>query len=295
VDEAVQEAAAVFARLKEPTAWLVDFARVFYGAALASVDGARPTAIVPPVPIDAPWQEHLASALASRSDVERAFAIATLAAEAHPPSARQARALADRAKTLKRQLAAGEALSSAARLLRERRFDEMLALLDGLESAIAAEPRLLRLRVLALLGADRFDAADTLVAQAAYGGSGSSEMSEVNEFLRDYPTLAFRQRLAVAHRLLREAKPEEATSVLRGASPLDPRNAAELAYCRAFAAALEGYRLRRQGRDAAARASLLAALEQIEPHLGQAEKNDQKHITELYNRIESEVESHGGF
>src|SRR6185295_16349443 len=236
VDEAVQEAAAVFARLKEPTAWLVDFARVFFGAALASDDGARPTAIVPPVPIDAPWQEHLASALASRSDVECAFAI-----------------------------------------------------------AIAAEPRLLRLRVLALLGPDRFDAADTLVAQAAYGGSGSSEMSEVNEFLRDYPTLAFRQRLAVAHRLLREAKPEEATSVLRGASPLDPRNAAELAYCRAFAAALEGYRLRRQGRDAAARASLLAALEQIEPHLGQAEKNDQKHITELYNRIESEVESHGGF
>ncbi|HVG19628.1 MAG TPA: hypothetical protein VNI02_11285, partial [Blastocatellia bacterium] len=127
-EDAVREAAAVFVRLQEPAAWLVDFARVFYSAALARIGSAQPPLVAQRVTVEAPWQERLNAILAQGDDIERALAVATLAGEAHPPSRQQAQALCERIRTLKHQLAVTDALNAAGRLLTERRFEEVLAM-----------------------------------------------------------------------------------------------------------------------------------------------------------------------
>jgi hypothetical protein len=287
ISEALQQAARVFSRLGEPAAWLVDFARVFYHAALTGIGGNTAALKVPPVTITAGWKDRMHQALACGADADRALALATLAEQMHPPSMGQAKALVDRTRVLKRQIAASQALVKAGQLLGERQFEATLHYLNDLNAPLSLEPRFLRIRVLALFGLDRFDEADALIAQS---GSGSSP--EIREFIANYPSLAFRQRIAGAHRLLRDAKPQEALAILHGAAPTSDKDSSDLAYCRAFALSLEGYQLRRQTRTAEARSRFSAALAAIEPVMRSNKKNGhQQHIADLYERIEKEVES----
>jgi tetratricopeptide (TPR) repeat protein len=267
----------------------VDFARIFFTSALSRVGSSLPPLTVPRIALDVPWKESLTKALALEDDADRALALCDLAAATHPASARGASALAERTRTLKRQIAAVEALNHAAQLVRERRFDEVLAYLDKLDLAIASEPRLLRLRVLALLALRRFDDADAVIEQIGEGGS-----VEVREFVEQYPALSFRQRIAAAQQFLRDLKPQEAESVLRSATAANPKDQADLAYCKAFASALDGYDLRRKGRDTEARPRFLAALGFIEPHVDGRNGDAGRHIVELYDRLEKEIESHAG-
>lgn len=287
--EALEEAVPVFSRLRNPASWLVDFARIFFTSALNRVGSSLPPLTVPRITLDVPWQEGLAKALALQNDADRAVALCDIAAAAHPASARAATALAERTRTLKRQIVAVEALNHAGRLVQERRFDEVLAYLDQLESAIAAEPRMLRLRVLALLGLRRFDNADTVIEQIGEGGS-----AEVREFVKQYPALSFRQRISAAQQFLRDLKPRESESVLRGATPINPKDQADLAYCKAFASALDGYDLRRKGQNTEAHLRFLAALRLIEPHLNGTTGDAGRHIVELSERLEKEIESYAG-
>jgi hypothetical protein len=287
--EALEEAIPVFSRLRDPASWLVDFARIFFTSALNRAGSSLPPLTVPRITLDVPWQEPLTKALALQDDADRVLALCDIAAATHPASARAAMALVERTRTLKRQIAGVEALNHAGRLVRGRRFDEVLAYLDQLDLAIATEPRLLRIRVLALLGLRRFDNADTVIEQIGEGGS-----AEVREFVQQYPALSFRQRIAAAQQFLRDLKPQEAESVLRGARPINPKDRADLAYCKAFASALDGYDLRRKGRDTEARLRFLAALGLIEPHLNGTTGDAGRHIVELSDRLEKEIESYAG-
>lgn len=286
VDDAVREATVVFARLQEPAAWLVDFARVFYSAALARIGNAQAPQAVPRVTCEAPWQERLNAILALEDDVERALAVTELAGEMHPPSRQQAQALRERIRTLKHQLAVTKALNATGHLLTERRFEEVLAMIKRLDQSVADEPRFLRLRVLALLGLGRFDEAD-LMMTGAVAGAG------LRDFVSGYPSLVFRQRLTAAHRFLQDVNVDDAAAVLEGATPTSDKEAADLAYCRAFALTMRARQLRRQRRDEEARPLVLQALDLLEPHLHGADAGERSHMVELYDRLEKESEAYG--
>jgi hypothetical protein len=286
VDDAAREAAAVFARLQEPAAWLVDFARVFYSAALARIGNAQAPQAVPRVTCEAPWQERLNAILSLGDEVERALAVAELAGELHPPSRQQAQALCERIRTLKHQFAVTEALNATGRLLTERRFEEVLAMIERLEMSVAGEPRFLRLRVLALLGIGHFDEADRLMSDA-------DAVAGLRDFVSAYPSLVFRQRLTTAHRFLQDADVDGAEAVLEGATPTNDKEAADLAYCRAFALTMRSRQLRRQRRDEQAAPLVLQALDLLEPHLRGADAGERSHLVELYDRLEKESEAYG--
>jgi len=288
IDEAVRESAAVFARLQEPAAWLVDFARVFYSAALAHLGQARTAQTVPRVTCKASWQERLNDILAGDDEVERALAVAIMAGEWHPPTRQQAEALCERLRTLKHQLAITDALKTAGKLLTERRFEEVLEVLGRLDQDLASEPRFKRLNVLALLGLNRFDEADRLMGQV-----GDEANNGLREFISAYPALIFRQRLTAAHNFLQDAKVDDAAAVLEGAQPTSAKEAADLAYCRAFGLTMRAHQLRRQQRAAEARSHFLRAMDLLEPHLREATLNGQPLVVELYDRLEKESESYG--
>ena len=282
VGDALEEAAAVFQRLQSPELWLADFARVYYSVALSRTGAAGGPP--PAIQVQTAWQGRLKEALAKETDADRALALAALAAEVHPPSARQAQVLAERTRSLKRRIAAAQILNRAGTLLSAKDFAGALSLLDAESETTAAEPRLMRIRALALLGLRRFDEADLTVEQIGRGGG-----TEVRDFVDMYPSLALRQRLALAQELLREGKADEADGLLRNAVAGDRKDQADLAYCRAFAGALQGYELRRSGQAAAARNRFLSALRMIAPHRDSKGANE-RHIAELYDRLEKEIE-----
>jgi tetratricopeptide (TPR) repeat protein len=287
-EHALQYSCAVFARLQEPAAWLVDFARVLYSIALSRAGIPDRAIAMPRIQATADWRPRLEAAVAQPTDIDRAIALAELAANVHPPTARQAGALASRAETLKRQLVAVEAVNDVGRILSTRDFTAVIATLDALAPAIAAEPRLVRFRVLALLGLNRFDEADSAVEQIGEGGS-----AEIREFVSQYPGLSFKQRIGCAQRLLKDANPRDAMAALNGAVPIEPKDAVDLAYCRAFALALEGYELRNQGNRQAAHPNFLGALRLIEPHVRSGHDEGMPHLTGLYDRLEKEVDDYG--
>ncbi len=283
-EEVLSQAAAVFPRLQAPEAWLVDFARAYYSVALSRVGTPIPTQPAV-VRVDVEWCKRLSAALEKDTDAERCLALTTLAEEIHPPSAKQAQILAERARTLLHRIFIADTLNHAGSLLNGRQFAATLEFLDKV--SVASESRLMRIRALALLGLRRFGDADRVVAEIA-----DAAVTDVREFVSQYPTLVLRQRLAAAQELLRQGNASEATAALDGAVPVGPKAESDIAHCRAFALAIEGYERRRSGSRQEARACFLAALRLIEPHLSIQAQADQRHLSELYDRLEKEVESH---
>jgi len=182
---------------------------------------------------------------------------------------------------------AAAALDRLAKLLAERNFAETLAAFDALDPTLAKEPRLRRLRVLALLGAHRFREADEAMAEF-----GEANSADIREFLANYPAFAFRQRVALAHKLLREGKAQKALAALDNLTAPGAKEEAELAYCKAFVATLEGYDLSKRGDKREAGRRFEWALQLLEPHVRQAATP--AHLIELYERLDTEVEQHVG-
>jgi hypothetical protein len=147
----------------------------------------------------------------------------------------------------------------------------------------------MRLRVLALLGLGRFDEADVVMGQA-----GDDEGAGLRDFISGYPSLVFRQRLTAAHRLLQDAKVDDATTILEAARPTNDIEAAGLAYCRAFSLTMSARQSRHQRRDEEARSRVMQAMDLLEPHLRRADANERSHLVELYDRLEKELETYGG-
>ena len=283
LDEAVDEACGVFGRLRQPARWLVDFARFFCAVALGRLQAGGTSE--PRVDFEADWRPRLNSALAAPDDVERALAVAEIARDLRQAAADQAQAVIERAHALRRQLASLTALKEAGHLLNERRFEATLALLDGLDPAIASEPRLRRLKLLALLGAQRFQEAD-----AAFAHFGATDNAELQAFLEGYPARAFRQRIAFAQQKLRESKAGEVLEALRDLAAPGPKEEAELAYCRAFATTLEAYAARKGGDRAGALARFERALSILDPHVRGGDAP--AYVAELFERLDMEADRH---
>ena len=288
--QALEQAALIFAQLENPAAWLLDFARVCYTVALDRVN-AEAASNLPAITLKTSWAPRFQQALAAPTDGKRALALALLAAELHPPSARAAQLLVDRAHRLNDRLEAAGILSRAGALLRGKRFDAALAALESTDLAIASEPRLQRMRALALLGLQRFREADEIVmtlseVQATAG-------TDIEQFVRSYPELVFRQKLAAALDHLRADRASAAAQILDVSIPANEQQTAELAYCQAFRHALEGFERKRKGALADARARFLQGMRLLEPLLPSGVLGSGAHVTELYDRMEKELDTHG--
>ena len=286
-DEALAEACQVFSRLKTPSAWLVDVARVLCSVALGRLQAESAESSVLRFDFEADWRPRLDEALAAPDDVARALAVAELALALHPPSAQRAQLIIERTLALRHRLASVAALKKAGQMLNDRKFEQTLALLDDLDPEIAAEPRLRRLRILALLGSHRFREADE-----AFAHFGETHSAELKDFLASYPSFAFRQRIALVQGMLREGKAREGLELLRDLSAPGPDEEVDLAYCRAFATTLEGYEARKNGDSRGARERFEQALLLLEPHMRRPDRP--AHVTELFDRLDSEADQHVG-
>ena len=286
VDEAVAESCRVLGRLGKPAAWLADLARVLCSVAVRNAGKGRSPLEWLPGELGA-LQEPLRRALAQPTEVDRVIAVAQLAQSADPSSIDRVSTIIERAEALRHQIAAAAALERIGAVLAERRFEDTLTSIAGLQPALIGEPRVERLRIIALLGLHRFGEADR--AAAALEGLLSADM---REFAASYPALAFRQRLAVAEDMLRAGKGEETLAFLDGLEAPDPQRAAELAYCRAFALALQGYAVRKRGSTREACRLFEQALTLIDPWVRVPGASPQ--LAELFERLDSEVDQHVG-
>lgn len=283
-EEALHEVGGMMARLRKPQAGFIDLARVHTAAATARLGSEvapmpRPAGAEAEAEAEA-WEGPLAAAYAEANDRGRARRLAELALQADPESAPRANPLLQRLDLLDAQAAIANALGQSGALLREGKTEAALAALDAGDGA---DPRIVRQRALILLKLERFDAAEAAVA-AIHG----STASVAREFLSAYPGLAFRQRIAVACRMIRAGIDVEALAVLAAATPQSEEDRVEYGYCRGFCRAMAGFRLRRQGKKADARRALSDALREIEPHVTAARRLRHTRLLELYDQLDKD-------
>jgi hypothetical protein len=285
LEPALREAWAAMARLRRPEAALVDLAQIHLDAATVGVGTAQDALPAPTGPELALCGGRLAEAYRAGSDVERARRLARLAATAHEPSRRKAETILRKAEALEQQAALAEVLARSGALLRQGRFDESLAALDAAGETGEAEPRVARQRALLLLKLERFDEASSVVDALR-----RSTSPVAREFLASFPSLACRQRIAAASRMLRAGDSAGALALLEAAEPGDAEQAAELAYCRGFGLTMDAHRLRRAGDEEGARRSFAAAMDRVEPHVAAARSAGHSRLIDLYEALDNELD-----
>jgi hypothetical protein len=284
IEPALREAWSMMARLRRPEAALVDLAQIHLDAATVGVGTAQDALPAPPGPELALCGGRLAEVYGDGSDLERALRLAQLAVSTHEPSRRKAEQVLRKAEALEQQAALAEVLARSGTLLRQGNFAEALAALDG---AGEAEPRVVRQRALLLLKLERF-----AEAEAAAETLRPSTSPVAREFLATFPTLACRQRVAAASRMLRAGDSAGALALLEGAVAGDADQAVELAYCRGFGLTMDAHRLRRAGDEAGARRAFTAAMDRVEPHVAAARSWGHSRLIDLYEALDKELD-HG--
>jgi hypothetical protein len=227
----------------------------------------------------------VAEAYAAAADLERARRLALLSLACHEPSRRRAELILRKADALEEQAALADVLARSGDLLRRGQFDEALTALDDAGPAGAAEPRVVRQRALLLLKLERFGEAEAVTATLRQSSSPVAR-----DFLQSFPALAFRQRVATACRMLRAGQAADALAVLDAAEPVADGDTLELAYCRGFGLTMEAYRLRRRGDEPAARRTLAAAMDRVEPHVAAARAAGHDRLIELYETLDKELD-----
>jgi tetratricopeptide (TPR) repeat protein len=282
--DAITETAAAMSELRAPEACLVDLARV----ALASVvltlgTGTEPLALPAPA-IAAPWGKRLAAIRAEPDGLRRARGLATLAAELHEGSKRDAEALLRKIEALEGQLALAAALSESAKLAERGQIAEALATLDRADAGKLSDPRADRQRVVLLLRLERFAEADAVVEKLRAGDD-----SRARELLERYPELRFRAQLSVANRLIRGGDAARARVLLDEMKPATPDQALEHAYCLGFCLAQQGYRCDDDGDRTEARRLLERALGVVEEQLPEARKKGHARLIELHDKLDGDV------
>src|SRR5207253_1559779 len=178
------------------------------------------------------------------SDLERARAICVLAAEAHPPSARDGEVLLRRIAAVEKHVATTRALAESTRLMRAQRWSEAL---DALAAAGEADLHVLNQRGALLLRLDRFEEADAIAERIAATASPVAE-----ELRARYPALATQHRLRCANRLIRAGDLDAARKVLEGCAATDDQSLLDVTYALSFCRAMKAYRLHESGSDGAA-------------------------------------------
>jgi hypothetical protein len=242
-------------------------------------------ALPPLVTVRRPWGDRLRAILAEPDDVERAAGLLDLALETDPAATERVAVLRTRLEEIRGQYRLLDLLKVCSARIAQRQFDEVLALLDGADPALSGQPRLLRVRILALLGLERLDEADAGFERLKAVGA-----ADVPEFLSQYPRLAFSARMTRARQLLAEGRTSEAEALLAVVKPVTPEERRRLDYYRAFRAALDGYEARRRGRVGVARESFGLALGLLAPHLADAQAAAEKHLLDLHARLEHDLD-----
>jgi tetratricopeptide (TPR) repeat protein len=287
IEPALREAWSTMARLRRPEAALVDLAQIHLDAATVGVGTDQGVLPAPTGDELSLCGGRLSEVYRAGSDLERSRRLAQLAISAHEPSRRKAELILRKAEALEQQAALAEILARSGSLLREGRFAEALAALDAAGEAGAAEPRVARQRALLLLRLEKFEE-----AQAVADTLARSTSPVAREFLARFPTLAFRQRIAAASRMLRAGDSASALAILEAAEPGDAEQAVELAYCRGFGLTMDAHRLRRAGDEAGARRSFAAAMDRVEPHVAAARSAGHSRLIDLYEALDKEID-HG--
>ncbi len=283
--DAITEIAAAMSELRAPEACLLDLARVALASVVVTLGTGADPLPLPVVAVAAPWGPRLAALRAHPDGLHRARGRATLAAELHEGSKRDAEAVLRKIEALSAQLALAAALSESAKLAEQGKMAEALATLDRAGEAALADRRADRQRVVLLLRLERFAEADAGVAKLRAG-----DASRARDLVERYPELRFRSQLSVANRLIRGGgDATRARTLLGEMRPATPEQTLEHGYCLAFCLAQEGYRLDDKGDRDEARALLTRALEIVEERLPDARRAGHARLIELHDKLDGDV------
>ena len=291
--DAMYEIAAALAATRAPEAYLLELAQVYFAVAVAEATQAAPgdsPSELPSLPVldaaRAPWHERLVVALADRSPVGRARAVALLALELHGPSGKEATVLLRRIETFRAELAFIEAIAESTRLERRGDMAAALAVLEGAGERALTDVRGLRLRVMLLLRLDRFEDADT-----AFELVKASEHPSARGLVDKYPELRFKYGLGAATRLLRANQLDRAHAILVALQAVSSDGALECAYSLAFCLARLSYRSLEAGNRDEAMAGASAALALLESKLAAPDIDVARHtrLLELRDRLDTDL------
>jgi len=283
--DALREVVATWPELKKPEVCVLEVARIQLAAVAASGD-APPLEALLSLAAKAPWAARLHAVVAVPAPLARARALAELAGALHEPAARELPPLLRKIELLERKEKSAAALAESSRLLRAGKLPEALAALPvpAEDDPAPPEPALLWQRALLSLRLERFGEADQAVATLEQGGDPGAR-----EWLRRYPELHFRQRLTTINRHLRQGATAPAAELLSGTRASGQEQELELAYCRAFCLALQGYQHRREGALAQAVRALTEALDLLEPMLPVAQASGMARLPELRAKLDQDL------
>ena len=284
--DAFERIAERMSTVARPEPYVIELARTQLSALLPTIGGSDVPAGPPPIRIEAAWRGELAKALELRDVPARIRALAALAARIHEPSVREADNLTRKLDDLDEQLAMAAALDESTRRAAAGDHEGALALLADLGPAGEKSARVLRQRVIMYLRLERYAEAD---AQIAMLGK-LAEMGDAlaREFAARYPGLKFRQQIAAASAFVRSKDYAKARTLLADLVPAAPDQELELAYCKAYCAAADGYRAREQGDREGARRLLLDALRFVEDKLADARLLKHERLLELHQKLEAD-------
>ena len=282
--DAFERIAERMATVARPEPYLLELARSQLSALLPTIGTGDVPVGPPPIRVDAPWRADLAKALELRDVPARIRALAALAGKVHEPAARDAAALVRKLDDLDEQLALAAALDESTKRAATGDFQGALTQLGDLGPTGDRSARVLRQRAIVLLRLEQFDDADSEIAKLA-------TLSEplAREFAGRYPGLKFRQQIASASALVRGKEFARARILLSTLVPAAPDQEVELAYCRGYCAAAEGYRAHGDGDRSAAKKLLFEALKFVESKLSEARTLKHERLLELYTKLEADI------
>ncbi|WP_163995579.1 hypothetical protein [Pyxidicoccus caerfyrddinensis] len=282
--DALREVAQTLPELKQPEACLLELVRIQLSEAASTLGSEGATAPLPALGVVAPWAARLRDAAALPTPLARARRLAELAAELHAPSGRDAQVMLRKLELLEQKAKSAAALAESGRLLRQGKLEAALAALDAAGEGAEGEAAILWQRALLSLRLERFAEADHAVARLEHSREGAAR-----EWLLRYPELAFRQRLSVINRLLRQDDRDAAAELIASTRAPGREQELELAYCRAFCLALKAYKHRSEGERKEAVAALTEALDVVEPLLTAARAAGMTRLAELQSRLDQDL------
>lgn len=282
--DAFERIAERMATVARPEPYLLELARSQLSALLPTIGTGDAPVGPPPIRVDATWRDELARALELRDVPLRIRALAELAGKVHEPASRDAAGLVRKVDDLDEQLAVAASLEESTRRATAGDYLGALSQLGDLGPAGDRSARVLRQRAIVMLRLERFDDADAEIAKL-----GALAEPLAREFAGRYPGLKFRQQIATASALVRAKDFTRARLVLGPAAPVAPDQEVELAYCRAYCAAAEGYRAHQDGDRATAKKLLFEALGLVESKLTEARTLKHERLLELYGKLEADI------
>ncbi len=282
--DAFARLAELIATVAKPEVYLLELARVQLAAILPTVGTGEVPQAPSAIRSAAPWQRDLALALALPDAQLRTRAIVELAARVHEPSARDAAALIRKLDDLEEQLAVASALDESTKRATAGDYAGALAKLGDVGPAGDRNARVLRQRAIVLLRLERFPEADAATAALA-----ALPEPVAREFAARYPGLKFRQQVSAASAVVRGNDFAKARTLLAAMVAAGSEQELELAYCRAYCSAAEGYRKHTDGDRVEASRLLFEALRIVEQHLAEARTHNHDRLIALHVKLDADI------